>query len=378
MIGNQHAHVRLGQRADNGLAPRKASLVQGAAAPLLSAVSLIALCGVLLVRPALAQEQTRLSPTQAALEPWNRPLGGSPGIASWGGPDATLQPGLHWDATNAPQVSPMIGPQPWDRRESGTSAEESRAWRLMPDGVIYSSYLAGVKEPRLAAVFNHDDRWGSMVDLEAGGRVGLLRYGAEEGAPRPSGWELDLEGAAFPRLDLDHNEDLVAADFRAGVPLTFGAGPFQAKLAVYHLSSHLGDEFQLRYPGCPRINYSRNAIVLGGSYYLTDDLRLYGEAEWAFYTDGGARPWAFQFGLEYSPLQSARAAGGSPFVAFNGHLREELDFGGNFVAQAGWQWRGGSNHLTRIGIQYYTGKSEQFQFLQRDEEKIGLAIWYDY
>lgn len=142
-------------------------------------------------------------------------------------------------------------------------------WQLLPDGLIYPSYLAGTNESRFASVWNHDSHLGWMWDLEAGGRVGIFRFGTEGGSPRPNGWQLDLEGAAFPRLDLDHEEDLISVDFRVGLPLTFGYGPFQAKLAVYHLSSHLGDEFSLRFPDYPRINYSRDALVLGGSYYLS-------------------------------------------------------------------------------------------------------------
>ena len=70
---------------------------------------------------------------------------------------------------------------------------------------------------------------------------------------------------------------------------------------------------------------------------------------------------------------------GSPFVALNGHLRQEVDFGGNFVAQAGWQWRGSDcEHLLRAGVHYYNGKSPQFQFFDRFEHQIGFGIWYDF
>jgi hypothetical protein len=260
--------------------------------------------------------------------------------------------------------APTFTPQPW-------------TWQVMPEGLVYPGYLAGQKESRMASVFNHDARLGWMWDITLGGRAALLRYGGN-GPCRPEGWELGIEGAASPRLDLENDEDLVSADFRAGVPLTFGSGPFQFKLAGYHLSSHLGDEYMLRHADYTRINYSRNALILGGSYYATDDLRFYAEAEWAFYTDGGSEPWAFQFGIDYSPVRATGTWRGSPFFALNGQLREELDYGGNFTAQAGWQWRGPSSHLLRIGVQYFVGKSDQYEFFRMNEEKIGLALWYDF
>ena len=88
--------------------------------------------------------------------------------------------------------------------------------------------------------------------------------------------------------------------------------------------------------------------------------------------------WEFQFGIEYSPAVDNGHCG-SPFAAFNGHLREEVSFGGNLVAQTGWQWRqAASGHLLRVGLEYYNGQSDQFEFFNRYENKIGVAIWYDY
>lgn len=344
------------------------------------ALVLLAFCGTLgpasaarAVVPAAVERET-FSPSAT------RPADG--GVPFMGGNDPLAQ-GRPGDANQDAEVAGRFdriaasGAGTWPGGEPATAAASGWTWQLLPDGVIYPSYLAGPKEPRLASVWNHDSRWGWMWDLEAGARMALVRYGAA-GLPRPDGWELDIEGAAFPRLDIDHEQDLISADFRVGIPLTYGWGPFQAKLAGYHLSSHLGDEYLLRFPDDGRVNYSRNALVLGGSYYVRDDLRLYAEAEWAFYTDGGSQPWEFQFGLDYAPAWGADSRRGAPFVALNGHLREEVDYGGSFVVQAGWQWRGPTNHLFRVGAQYFTGKSDQYQFCQRNEDKVGIGVWYDF
>ena len=247
----------------------------------------------------------------------------------------------------------------------------------LPDGLIYRSYLAGDKEPRLGGTLVHDINQGWLLEATVGARVAAFRYGTTD-PQRPDGWELDCEAAAFPRMATDAERTMISTDFRVGVPLTFGVGPFQTKLAVYHISSHLGDEFMLQNLGFPRINYSRSALVWGNSYFLTEDIRLYAEAEWAFYNDGGSKPWAFQFGAEYSPVQPVGSLRGAPFVAINGHLREEVDFGGNVVVQTGWQWRGQSGHLCRLGMQYVTGPSDQFEFFRRFEDRLGFGIWYDF
>ncbi|NIL96082.1 MAG: DUF1207 domain-containing protein, partial [Planctomycetales bacterium] len=47
--------------------------------------------------------------------------------------------------------------------------------------------------------------------------------------------------------------------------------------------------------------------------------------------------------------------------------------------QAGWAWRGsGTGSLFRAGLQYYNGKSSQFQFFNESEQQTGFALWYDY
>jgi hypothetical protein len=254
--------------------------------------------------------------------------------------------------------------------------EDNRDWQLLPDGLIYRSYLAGVKEPRLHSFWANDEDLGWIWDIALGGRVGILRYGNHDNL-LPDGWQIDLEGAAFPRLDIEEDRDLMSVDFRAGLPITYGNGPYRSKFGYYHLSSHLGDEFFIKNPTVTRYNYSRDVLVLGQSYYVTPDWRLYGEAGWAFYSDVSGE-WEFQFGVDYSPLGDFGFRG-SPFAAVNGHLREEVNFSGNFVAQLGWQWRQtASGHLFRIGLEYFNGKSDQFEFFNRYENKIGLAFWYDY
>jgi hypothetical protein len=254
--------------------------------------------------------------------------------------------------------------------------EDAWTWQVLPSGIIYHSYLAGAKEPRFASQWVYDRNQGALWDVTLGARVGMLRYGTDS-ALRPEGFQIDMEGAAFPRLDMEQGEDVKSVDFRFGVPLTYGIGPYQTKLAYYHICSHLGDEYLLKNSDAERINYVRNAFAWGNSYYWTENIRLYAEAAWAFTVDGGARPWEFQFGAEYSP---AKPTGKRPvpFVAVNSHLREDVNYGGNVVVQTGYQWRGETNHLFRAGMHYYAGKSDQYEFFRQYEDKIGLGLWYDF
>jgi hypothetical protein len=248
-------------------------------------------------------------------------------------------------------------------------------WHLLPQGLIYRSYLAGEKESRLRS-FWYSERGRNLWDLTLGGNVGLIRYGTQ-GNVRPEGWQLGLEGAGIVRLDVDQDRDVDSDDFRGGIPITWGDSMYQVKFAYYHLSSHLGDEYLIKHPTYERLNYSRDCFVWGHSVYPTENFRVYGEVGWAFAYDVG-KPWEFQFGIDWAP-GNATGARGAPFAAVNAHLREELNYGGNLVFQTGWAWRRSpASGLFRVGMEYYNGKDDQFSFLEDSVEKIGGGIWYDF
>jgi len=249
-------------------------------------------------------------------------------------------------------------------------------WQLLPDTLLYPSYLAGGRESRFASKWIREQQGGWLWDIALGGRAGIWRYG-NRSLHRPEGWQLDIEGAGFPRLALSNSRDLVAVDFRFGIPLTFRRGQWETKFGYYHLSSHLGDEYMVLEQTFDRINYARDVIIAGAALRPSANLRLYAETGWAFVTDGGSKPWEFQFGVDYSPSEPTRVFG-APFFAVNARLREEVDFGGNVTAQAGLQWRGETGRLLRTGVHYFNGKSDQYQFFTEHEELIGFGMWYDF
>jgi hypothetical protein len=318
-----------------------------------------------------------MAPPTTGFETWGAPAPSyqvTPSVPmeqQWIAPPEVSQPYVVADGIvrepmwNGSFIGEACQPEPW-------------FWQVLPDGLIYHSYWAGVHEPRLA-ILAIDER-GSQAywDGTVGGRVGLLRYGNGQRI-FPQGWQLDVEAAAILRMTLDEIRDFEFADYRVGVPITYGINNWQFKFAGYHLSPHLGDEFAIANPGSldDRINYVRDALVIGASWYPVPVMRLYSEAAYAFNVDGGAEPWEFQFGTEISQ-PGPTGLRGTPFFAVNGHLREEHDFGGDVNTQAGWLWRGQSGQVMRAGVQYFNGKSSQYQIFDESEQQIGFGLWYDY
>jgi len=254
---------------------------------------------------------------------------------------------------------------------------EAWRWQILPEGLMYTSYLAGEKEPRLSNSFLFETHGPTLWDTTLGWRVGLLRFGTKR-AIQPEGFQLDVEGGTFLRALAGGDHDLQSMDFRAGLPLTWREGPFQVKAAVYHVESHVGDDFLTQNPGFVPNGYSRTALVGGLGYFVFDSLRLYSEVGWSFARSGGDRPWEWQSGLEWNS-PNATGLRGAPYFAANVHLREATHGSGSFNMMAGWQWRRTqSDHLFRVGLQYFNGKNNQYSFLQDTQQLFGFGVRYDY
>ena len=355
-------------------------------------VLLVAVEALLPISGLVAQSPGRRSAQWAPYRPGSVELGGPTQIVSCEPCEPVYSEvisDLDLDAMRAPQPTEFypaapLPPSTFVDAHSGNPLilkrpQESLGWELLPSDVIWHSYLAGEREPRLSGiVFQELDSGDALLDVSLGARVSILRYGARVNG-QPHGWELQMEGAGMPRLNLSEDWDVDATDFRFGLPVVYGDDFLQWKLAYYHLSSHLGDEFIERtgVPATSRINYARDELVAGVSIFPLPAWRWYAEMGWAFYADEGAEPWEFQFGLEYAQPGNT-GPWGTPFVAINGHLRQEVDFGGSLATQAGWLWRGSSGRVLRTGLHYHNGKSNQLEFSDEFEHHIGGGLWYDF
>lgn len=262
----------------------------------------------------------------------------------------------------------------------GLSLDDSLyQFQVLPAGLLYRSYLAGEKEPRMMWSALYDiKRSRTIWETALGGRVGLLRYGTV-GAVNAQGYQLDLEGAVFARLiPAEPSTMLEGADFRFGLLNTWREDRLAVKWGYYHVSAHLGDEFLIVNPDFDRLNYVRDAAIVGMAYDVINDMQVYGEVANAMGSQGGARPWEFQLGTQYTPASRVTTFG-SPYFGANTYHRQDFSFRGGLNLIAGWNWYGDkTGERLRVGMQYYRGPSLQYSFFDRQERLIGGGVWFDY
>ncbi len=280
-----------------------------------------------------------------------------------------------------PTIDETIQSRPPMAPERVFSQDYSRdfCWQVLPNGLLYKTYLAGDKEPRMQFLRLYDRvSKRTYDDAILGARLGIVRYGTK-GAYDPNGFQLDLEGAVFARvLPEEESTPLMGSDYRAGLYGTWRDDKLSYRFGYYHISSHVGDEFLINNPGFVRINYVRDSALAGISYETSLSTRVYGEMGYALGNEGGAEPLEFQWGAEYTPLAKS-AAIGAPFAAVNRHIREDFNFGGGWNVAAGWGWQGPqTGRRIRLGLNYYRGPSLQWEFFDQREELLGGGIWVDF
>lgn len=258
---------------------------------------------------------------------------------------------------------------------------EAWTWQALPGGTLYRAHFASNRESRLGIHFiNEDTTHDAYWDPTLGGRINFLRYGTTNRL-YPEGFQLDLECAAIARLTLTGDRDLHGTDYRVGAPLTFRKGNWEFKLGYYHISSHMGDEWIVKnYEKTGevyRINYVRDCITWGIGFRPDANWRFYFGGDYVFNCDGGAKPWQFELGAEYSPMMLPNFQG-SPFMAVHFRWSEDTDFETYSALEAGWQWKTVYQHTMRVGLYAMAGHADQYQFYDRWEKQIGAGFWYDF
>lgn len=190
---------------------------------------------------------------------------------------------------------------------------------------------------------------------------------------------MGLDGALFAQFDMDApSHDLLNADYTVGLPITYREGGFSARLRLYHQSSHLGDEFLLRYRP-DRINLSYEAIQLTISGEK-GPWRLYGGGEWLLTRDPrDLHRGSLQTGLEFrsaSPL----LWGGRPVAALDVKSYGENGWTPSFSVRAGLEFGPADparRHL-RLLAEGYRGFAPYGQFYREKVEYLGMAVTFNY
>lgn len=255
----------------------------------------------------------------------------------------------------------------------GEPAPASR-WHAFPRRPLFDPLLADPRWPSLGGSMRRYFRRDSNA-VWAANFGGAFSFFTHEGDTVD--WQLGMQACGFTLWDLETvSDDNINDDFLVGFPVSWRAGPWSAMARLYHISSHLGDEFMEHHPWVERMNLSFEAVDGKVSYDFRGGARLYGGAGYIVRPDPrDIGRGMLQLGAEYA--HPRLWAGVLRPIAALDLEKKQIDGWGptGLSARAGVQVEHRSQPSRRfvIELEYYKGRSPDGQFFTRYEESLGLG-----
>jgi len=235
-----------------------------------------------------------------------------------------------------------------------------------PRQVVYSvAYRAGdeVVGKKCIAISMGDNfpvyRWNNVLPW-----CGDLQIGIEAGIWAPFNFD-----------DVPHTDgtccELFNTDYLLGFPLCYAVDRWTYRLRLYHISSHLGDEFMVNHPEYLdlRVNPSFEAIDLFASYQFTKSLRAYVGPGVIIHSDRSFPMDNFyvEYGAEWRFLPTRfhyHRLYGTPFIAIDVQNWQVRDWEFDFTIKAGYEFSklAGIGRKMRFFASYHHGFSYEGQF----------------
>lgn len=203
--------------------------------------------------------------------------------------------------------------------------------------------------------------------------------------------QLDIIGcmwAVFAMWEKNNPNDeistLVTTDYMGALALSYAFDAWSFRLRVYHVSSHLGDEYMVKYPNVQRLNPSMEAVDFFTSYQISQGFRLFAGPGWVFHSDNSfpLKPFYIEWGGElrlFGHKSYYHKLFGSPFLAMFFRNWQQRDWKLDQTYAIGYEWSKlqGVGRKFRILGQYHDGYSEG-QFFNDDSSYGAIVVEYGF
>jgi hypothetical protein len=204
-----------------------------------------------------------------------------------------------------------------------------------------------------------------MGEAAIGDYLGLSKWRAGE-----MDWQVNLGGGVFGRFDLAaKTNDMQSSDFFVSLPLDARRGAWSGRFAIYHTSSHLGDDYIAR-TGQTTEKRAWDNLRWLVSRDFGSALRLYAGYTYSFRSlPGKIGRSAMGGGFEW--FSSRRLGPWQPYWANDFQSWERVGWNPAFNSQAGLKvtGRAGSGRGLCFFVEFGAGAMPQGQFFRQRETR---------
>lgn len=255
--------------------------------------------------------------------------------------------------------------------------------------VLFTPLIANPRDPIYSIAY----RWGDVVlakqqiEVSLGDVFPIFRW--FNVFKSRGDLQIDIAACMWAAFDMNpkvhpngETAELITTDYLLSIPVTYAIDQWAFRFRIYHISSHLGDEFMVNNPDVPRVNPSFEVIETFASFQATDSLRLYGGPGFIINSDN-SYPMKYiylEYGIEF------RGPGfrhhyhwlyGVPFFALDVQNWQVNHFRPSIVVQLGYEWSKlqGAGRKVRIFGEYHNGYSEGQFFKENTHYWAVRATW---
>lgn len=257
--------------------------------------------------------------------------------------------------------------------------------------VLFQPLIADPRETLYSAGFRYDDRvMGKyVIAVSLGDYFPIFRW------RNVFSWkgdlQIDIQAGVWSIFKMgaynnpNHEiSELVTTDYLVGIPLSYAVDKWSYRLRVYHISSHLGDEFLVNHPGYPRKNPSMEALDFITSYQAKKGIRVYFGPGWVFHSDDTyyLNPLYIEYGGEFRAFGTTHYSHriySTPYLAIFVRNWQACHWQFDVTAQLGYEWSKlqGVGRKARIYLEYHNGYSEG-QFFKERTDYFGIYFSYGF
>ncbi len=248
--------------------------------------------------------------------------------------------------------------------------------------ILFPTQIANPRQPCFSCGGRFHDKVGGPFasSIVLGAQFPFYRWANVKGGDL----QLELEGAAYTVFNLrTQTFPMINADYYVGIPLTFARGNSAYRLRLYHVSSHVGDEYLCEHPHFHRKNKSFEAVDFSGDYQFHPNLRFYGILGSVVLSDKEMKmkPFYVEYGFEArGPKTDFKQLFGRPFLAVHMQNWQDVNFALDTTYALGYEW-GKINEIgrkVRAFFEYHQGFSSEGQFSRKRTKYLGFRVTYGF
>lgn len=252
--------------------------------------------------------------------------------------------------------------------------------------VLYPTQVANPRQVSFSGGIRLRDSVAGQVStpVSFGDQFPLYRWSNVDIWSKKGDLQLEIEGAVFAIFNQTcDSSPLINADYYVAVPLTYAHDKWAHRVRLYHISSHLGDEYLKRCDHAKRLNKSYEAIDYFTAYDITKQIRVYGGPGVIVHSDSEMhlKPLYAQYGMEVRVGRyDWKQLYGTPYLAMHFENWQDNDWKVDATFALGYEWGkiNGMGKKIRASVEYHSGYNDAGQFSRIRNDYIQFRLSYGF